>query len=87
MEGIKSEFTAPYTPQQNGKAERKNRYLVEMARCMLIGADMNNKYWGEAITTANYLQNRLPYKTSKTTPYEEWNQKKPDMRNIYEFRM
>src|SRR6218665_3743251 len=29
------ELTTPYTPQQNGCAERKNRSLVEMTRCML----------------------------------------------------
>jgi transposase InsO family protein len=34
-EGIKHEFSAPYTPQQNGVAERKNRTLIEMARTML----------------------------------------------------
>ncbi|GMF70869.1 unnamed protein product [Phytophthora fragariaefolia] len=33
--GIKHEKTVPYTPQQNGLAERMNRSLVEMARCML----------------------------------------------------
>ncbi|POM78168.1 Integrase catalytic core protein [Phytophthora palmivora] len=33
--GIKHEKTVPYTPQQNGHAERMNRILVEMARCML----------------------------------------------------
>lgn len=33
--GIVHEQTAPYSPQQNGVAERKNRYLVEMLRCML----------------------------------------------------
>jgi transposase InsO family protein len=27
-EGIKHEFSAPYTPQQNGVAERKNRTLI-----------------------------------------------------------
>jgi transposase InsO family protein len=32
---IKHEFSAPYTPQQNGLAERKNRTLIEMARTML----------------------------------------------------
>jgi transposase InsO family protein len=31
-EGIKHEFLAPYTPQQNGVAERKNCTLVEIAR-------------------------------------------------------
>jgi transposase InsO family protein len=34
-EGIKHEFLAPYTPQQNGVAEIKNRTLIEMARTML----------------------------------------------------
>jgi transposase InsO family protein len=34
-EDIKLELSAPYTPQQNGVAERKNRTLVEMARTML----------------------------------------------------
>jgi transposase InsO family protein len=34
-EGIKHEFFAPYTPQQNGVVERKNRTLIDMARTML----------------------------------------------------
>ena len=34
-EGIKHEFFAPYTPQQNGVVERKNRTLINMARTML----------------------------------------------------
>jgi transposase InsO family protein len=32
---IKHEFLAPYTPQQNGVAERNNRTLIELARIML----------------------------------------------------
>jgi transposase InsO family protein len=34
-EGIKHEFLVPYTPQQNGVVERKNRMLIEAARAML----------------------------------------------------
>jgi hypothetical protein len=34
-EGIKHEFSSPYTPQQNGVVERKNRTLIDMARTML----------------------------------------------------
>jgi hypothetical protein len=34
-EGIKHKFSSPYTPQQNGVVERKNRTLLDMARTML----------------------------------------------------
>jgi hypothetical protein len=30
-------FQPPYTPQENGVAERKNRTLIEMSRTMLDG--------------------------------------------------
>ena len=33
--GIMHESTAPYTPQQNGVVERKNRVLKEMVNSML----------------------------------------------------
>ena len=35
-EGILLQLTVPYTPQQNGVAERANRKLIEMARSMLV---------------------------------------------------
>ncbi|KAL8109020.1 hypothetical protein AgCh_025203 [Apium graveolens] len=35
LKGIKQEFSAPRTPQQNGVVERKNRTLIEAARTML----------------------------------------------------
>jgi transposase InsO family protein len=34
-EGIKHEFSSPYTRQQNGVMERNNRTLLDMARTML----------------------------------------------------
>lgn len=42
--GIVFQQTAPYLPQQNGKAERKNRYEVEMARCLLLESGLSKKY-------------------------------------------
>ena len=33
--GIQVQHSIPYTPQQNGVAERKNRSLKEMTTCML----------------------------------------------------
>lgn len=43
-EGIKAQYTVTYAPEQNGVAERKNKSLVEMARCLLIEAKLPNKY-------------------------------------------
>jgi transposase InsO family protein len=57
-EVITHQFTVPYTPQQNSAAERKNRSLIEMAKCMLLDANLHNRFWGEAVCTAAYLQNK-----------------------------
>ena len=84
--GIKIEYTATYTPEQNGVAERKNRSLLEMARCMLCDSDMDQKYWAEAVHTANFLQNRLPTRSvSNKTPFEAWTGRKPDVRHLHIF--
>jgi len=42
-------------------AERKNRMLIEMARCMLIESKMNNQFWGETVMMVNYVQNWWKY--------------------------
>jgi len=81
-EGIVAQYTVTYAPEQNGTAERKNRSLLEMARCLLIEADLPNKYWGEAVNAANYLQNRLVTKATGTTPLERWNGTKPNLKNM-----
>ncbi|GJV21467.1 zinc finger, CCHC-type containing protein [Tanacetum coccineum] len=71
-QGIIHETTAPYTPQQNGVAERKNRALKEMVNSMLSYSGLSEGFWGEAMLTACYLLNRVPNKRNKTTPYELW---------------
>lgn len=42
--GIIIDFTVPYTPQQNGKAERMNRTLVEKARSMISDVSMPKQF-------------------------------------------
>ena len=70
--GIRHEFTAPYSPQQNGIAERKNRTLKEMVNAMLISSGLSKDMWGEAILMATYLLNKIPRKEKEETPYELW---------------
>jgi transposase InsO family protein len=58
-EGIKHEFLAPYTPQQNGVAERKNRTLIEVVRTMLNEYKTSDQFWVEAVNTVCHATNRL----------------------------
>ena len=58
--GIEHQFTITYTPQQNGVSERKNRTIMEMARCLLFEKGLPKKFWVEAVNTVVYLLNRLP---------------------------
>jgi len=51
------ETTAPYTPQQNGVAERKNRTLKEMTNAMLISSWFSDNMWEEAGLTACFILN------------------------------
>jgi transposase InsO family protein len=70
-EGIKHEFWAPYTPQQNGVVERKNRTLIEMARTMLDEYTTSERFWAEAVNTTCHVTNRLYlHKLLKKTLYE-----------------
>jgi hypothetical protein len=81
-EGITHQFMESYTPQQNGVAERKNRSLIEMAKCMLQDADLHNRFWGKAVCTAAYLQHRLPSRSITKTPYQHCYGSKPDISRI-----
>ena len=55
--GIARQKTTPYTPQQNGVAERMNKKLMEKSRSMLSGAGLGQKFQAEAVSTACYLVN------------------------------
>jgi hypothetical protein len=65
------QLTVPYTPQQNGVAERKNHTLIEMTNCMIQSKGLSLKYWEEDIKCENYIVNHTPTKALKNiTPKE-----------------
>ena len=79
---IKHETSAPYSPHQNGTAERNWRTLFEMARCLLINAKLDKIYWPYAILTATYIRNRCYNNRIKKTPYQAFTDEKPDISNM-----
>ncbi|CAJ2637099.1 unnamed protein product [Trifolium pratense] len=84
--GIEHEITAPYTPQHNGLAERRNRTILDMARCMVKHKGLPKSFWGEAVNTAVYVLNRCPTKKLKDkVPEEIWTGKKPSVSHFKVF--
>jgi hypothetical protein len=83
-EGIKHEFSAPYTPQQN-MVERKNMSLIDMARTMLGEYKTPERFWSKAVNTACHAINRLYlHCLLKKTSYELLTGNKP---NVSYFRI
>ncbi|KAI3828361.1 hypothetical protein L1987_02461 [Smallanthus sonchifolius] len=84
--GIRHEFSALYTPQQNGVAERKNRTLIETARMMLSDAKLPVTFWAEAVNTACHVLNRvLVVKRHNKTCYELINNRLPNLDYLVPF--
>jgi hypothetical protein len=78
QEGIRHELTVEYTSQQNGVAERKNRSLVETARCLMIQSGLSANFWAEAILTANHIRNRCPSRSlGGEIPFKMWTRRTP----------
>lgn len=85
-EGIVHERTAPYTPEQNGRAEREQRTIVESARSMLYAKDVSLDLWAEAVNCAVYILNRTSSsQCPNKTPFELWNGIKPQIGHLKVF--
>ena len=78
--GTERRLTTHDSPQQNGKAERLNRTLVEHVRAMLFDAKLPKFLWGEALMHATFLRNRTTTRnTPASTPLEKATGIKPDL--------
>ena len=82
--GMNIEVTAPYSPSQNGVAERMNWTLVEISRAMLRG--LPEFLWEYAVNHSSYLRNRSYTKAlHDQTPYQKWFNIKPNVSHLREF--
>ncbi|CAI6002160.1 unnamed protein product [Closterium sp. NIES-65] len=79
--GIVHDLTCPYTPQQNGMAEREMRTVVESVRTMLLHMGVQHHWWHLALRQAVWVRNCLERSALPpgTTPYQLLTGKKPDL--------
>ena len=81
--GINHQKSAAYTPEQNGRAERLNRSIIEKTRSLLIDSGLPKVLWAEAACTANYLRNRqINSLNDSKTPFELAFGTVPDVSNL-----
>jgi len=84
--GIKHNFSAPRTPQQNEVVERKNRSLEELARSMLNEIELPKYFWADVVSTTCYVLNRVLIRPIlKKTPYELFKGRKPNVSHLKVF--
>ncbi|CAI7830703.1 unnamed protein product [Closterium sp. NIES-53] len=77
--GIVHDLTCPYTPQQNGMAEREMRTVVD--RTILLHMGVQHHWWHLALRQAVWVRNCLERSTVPlgTTPYQLLTRQKPDL--------
>ncbi|KAJ9528397.1 hypothetical protein QJQ45_020322 [Haematococcus lacustris] len=83
--GIVHQHSAPYSPQQNGAAERLNRTIFEKARSILHAADLSLSFWAHAAVFANHVRCLLPVSGQPLTPWEAFYGVKPDLSGLRVF--
>ena len=52
---IRHEYMAPYSPEQNGIAERMNQTIQERIVSMLQQSGLSDGFWVEALLTAVHI--------------------------------
>lgn len=84
--GIVRQLTQAHTPHQNGVAERKNRSLMEKARCMAFESNLPPSLWTEAVATANYVVNRTATRANNgDSPFSRLTGLKPSVKHLRTF--
>jgi transposase InsO family protein len=78
QEGITHQRSAAYTPQQNGRAERLNRTLIEKTRAPLKEHALPKDFWPAAMETAAHLRSHVISRVMAKTGYEAFYGKAAD---------
>ena len=81
-DGIRMLPTTPYSPEQNGAAERFGDMIMRRLSPTLRSADLNKEFWPEIVRTINYLIMRSPNAKLGMTPYQAWHDEIPDLSHL-----
>ncbi|KAA8530729.1 hypothetical protein F0562_005337 [Nyssa sinensis] len=79
-------MSSPYTPSQNGRAERKHRHVTETSLALLFHSHVPPQHWVDAFSTATYIINRLPMPVlGGLSPFEVLSGHSPTYENFHPF--
>ena len=82
---IRHETSAPYSPHQNGTAERGWRTLFEMARCLLLESKLPKNLWTFAVMASAYIRNRCYSQYIRQTSFFLFTDIQPNLNNMHVF--
>ena len=60
--------------------------LLHTVSSMLAQFNPPISYWGDTLLTTSHVLNQVPSKFVSSTPYELWNNRKPDPSNLWPWR-
>ena len=81
--GIVHHLTCRGTSQQNGRAERKLRHILDIVRALLLSAKVPTPFWGKAALHAVHAINRIPSPViHNQTPYKHLFGSPPDYHHL-----
>ena len=83
--GILIKYIALYVNKENGLAKQKWHIIVTIMDLILIDNRLPNRFWAEAMETANYLQNKLPIRSknhNETISKKAWIDRQQDFYHI-----
>ena len=84
--GIEILQSIPYAHQQNGRAERIIRTLMEKAESMRLHACLPQSWWEFSVEHATHVYNRTPLRRLEwQTPYQLLNNERPSVAHLRVF--